>query len=95
MCWKSQSLQTVASFEKIFCIRVLVLELPTQWFKALSFVEFAMLTRDYRECSHYSRSSVSTPELKMSNTFIDVLSLCKRHVDRLPSEFRECSEDSL
>ena len=36
MCWKSQSLQTVASFAKILCIRVLVLELPTQWFKALS-----------------------------------------------------------
>ena len=35
MCWKSQSLQTVASFNKILCIRVLVLELPTQWFKAL------------------------------------------------------------
>ena len=26
----------------------------------------AMLTRDYRECSQYSRSSVGTPELKMS-----------------------------
>ena len=90
-----QSLQTVASFEKIFCIRVLVLELPTQWFKALSFVDFAMLTHDYRECSHYSRGSVGTPELKMSNTFIDVLSVCRKHVDRLPSDFRECSEDSL
>ena len=65
MCWKSQSLQMLASFEKIFCIRVLVLELPTQWFKALSFVDFAMLTRDHRECSRYSRSSVGTPELKM------------------------------
>ena len=73
----------VASFEKILCIRVLVLELPTQWFKALSFVDFAMLTRDHRECSRYSRSSVGTPELKMSNTFINVLILCKRHVDRL------------
>ena len=71
------------SFAKIFCIRVLVLELPTQWFKALAFVEFAMLTRDYRESSRYSRSSVGTPELKMLNTFINVLSLCKRHVDRL------------
>ena len=95
MCWKSQTLQTVASFEKILCIRVLVLELPTQWFKALSFVDFAMLTRDYRECSRYLRSSVGTPELIMLNTFINVLSLCKRHVDRLQSEFRECSEDSL
>ena len=33
---------------------------------ALAFVEFAMLTRDYRESSRYSRSSVGTPELKMS-----------------------------
>ena len=64
MCWKSQSLQTLVSFEKTLCIHVLVLELPTQWFKALSFVDFAMLTRDYRECSRYSRSSVRTPELK-------------------------------
>ena len=64
MCWKSQSLRTVASFEKTLCIRVLVLELPTQWFQALFSVDFAMLTRDYRECSRYSRSSVGTPELK-------------------------------
>ena len=63
MCWKSQSLQTVASFDNILHIRVLVLELPAQWFNALSFVDFAMLTHDYRECSHYSRSSVGTPEL--------------------------------
>ena len=34
----------------------------------------AMLTRDYRECSCYSRSSVGTPELKMSNTVINALS---------------------
>ena len=32
-----------------------------------------MLTRDYRECSRYLRSSVDTPELKMSNKFIDAL----------------------
>ena len=64
-----------------------MLELPTQWFKALSSVEFAMLTRDYRECSCYSRSSVGTPELKMSNTFINVLSLSMKHVERLPNEF--------
>ena len=87
MCWLSQSLQTVVSFAKIFCICVLVLELPTQWFKALSFVDFAMLTRDYRECSCYSRSSVGTPELKMLNTFINALSLCRKPVDRLSSEF--------
>ena len=62
MYWKSQSLQMVASFNKIVCIRVLVLELPTQWFKALSF-EFAMLTRDYRESSRYLRSSVGNPDL--------------------------------
>ena len=37
MCWKSQSLQMIASFDKILCIHVLVLELPTQWFKALTF----------------------------------------------------------
>ena len=95
MAWKSQSLQTVASFEKIFCIHLLVLELPTQWFKAFSFVDFAMLTRDYRECSRYSRSSVGTPELKMSNTLINVLSVCRKYVDHLQSEFGECSEDSL
>ena len=95
MCWKSQSLQMVASFDNILYIRVLVLELPTQWFNALSFVDFAMLTRDYRECSRYSRSSVGTPELQLSNTFINVLSLSMMHVERPPSEFRECSEDSL
>ena len=33
-----------------------------------------MLTRDYRECSRFSRSSVGTPELKKSNTFINALS---------------------
>ena len=32
-----------------------------------------MLTCDYRECSRYLRSSVGTPELKMSNKFIDAL----------------------
>ena len=32
-----------------------------------------MLTLNYRECSRYSRSSVCTPELKMSNKFIDAL----------------------
>ena len=32
-----------------------------------------MLTRDYRECSRYSRSSVGIPELKISNKFIDAL----------------------
>ena len=63
MCWKSQSLQTVASFDNILHICVFVLELPAQWFNALSFVEFAMLTREYRECSRYSRSSVGTSEL--------------------------------
>ena len=63
MCWKSQSLQTVASFFHILYIHVLVLELPAQWFNALSFVDFGMLTHDYRECSHYLRSSVGTHEL--------------------------------
>ena len=32
-----------------------------------------MLTRDYRECSRDSRSSVGTPELKMANKFIGAL----------------------
>ena len=32
--WQSQSLQTIASFDNILHIRVLVLELPAQWFKA-------------------------------------------------------------
>ena len=32
-----------------------------------------MLTHDYRECSRYSRSSVSTPKLTMSNKFMDAL----------------------
>ena len=54
-----------------------------------------MLTRDYRECSHYSRSSAGAPKLKMSNTFIDALTYAGRPVDHSHSEFRECSEDSL
>ena len=62
LCWNSQSLQTVASFAKILCIRVLVLELPMQWFKALS--DECQLTRDCRECSRYRRSSVGNPDLK-------------------------------
>ena len=33
----------------------------------------AMLICDYRECSRYSVSSVGTPELKISNKFIDAL----------------------
>ena len=33
----------------------------------------AILTRDCREFSRYSRSLASAPELKMSNTFIDAL----------------------
>ena len=34
LCWQSQSLQTIVSFDNILHIRVLVLELPAQWFKA-------------------------------------------------------------
>ena len=30
-----------------------------------SIIDFAMLTRDYRECSHYSCSSVGNPDLKI------------------------------
>ena len=63
--------------------------------QSIYFVDFAMLTRDYREYSRYSRSSVGTPELKISNTFIDALNVCRKPVDHLQSEFRECSEDSL
>ena len=63
--------------------------------QSITFVDFAMLTRDYRECSRYSRISVGTPELQLSNTFTNVSSLGMVHVERLPSKFRECSEDSL
>ena len=55
----------------------------------------AMLTHTYRECSRYSRSPVRNPDLKNVNTFINALSLYYAAVDRLHSEFRECSEDSL
>ena len=55
----------------------------------------AILTRDCRECSRYSRSSVGNPDLKNVNTFIKVLTLYYAAVHRLHSEFRECSEDSL
>ena len=68
---------------------------PNTMFQSIIFVDFAMVTRDYRECSHYSRISVGTPELQLSNTFINVLGLIMMHVERLPSEFRECAEDSL
>ena len=63
--------------------------------QSIILVDFAMLTRDHRECSHYSRISVGTPELQLSNMFINVLSLVMMHVECLPSEFRECFEDSL
>ena len=77
----------IASFDNILHIRVLVLELPAQWFKALPLLIFAMLTHDYRECSRYSRVTVGTPELQLSNTFSNVLSLGMVSVGRLPSEF--------
>ena len=63
--------------------------------QGITFVDFAMLTRDYRECSRYSCVTVGTPELQLSNMFSNVLSLGMVSVVRLPSEFRECSEDSL
>ena len=63
--------------------------------QSITFVDFAMPTRDYRECSRYSHISVGTPELQLSNTFSNVLSLGIKHVEHLPSKFRECSEDSL
>ena len=40
-------------------------------------INFAMLTRDCREYSHYSRSSVGNPDLK-SNPFIDALNVCRK-----------------
>ena len=58
-------------------------------------IDFAMLTRDYRECSRYSRSPVRNPDLKNLNMFINALSLYYAAVDCPHSEFRECSEDSL
>ena len=63
--------------------------------QSITFVGFAMLTCDYRECSRYLRISVGTPELQFSNTFSNVLSLSMMHDESPPSEFRECSEDSL
>ena len=54
-----------------------------------------LLDSEYSESSGDSRVSVGTPKLQLSNTFINVLSLCKKHVDHLPSEFRECFEDLL
>ena len=47
--------------------------------QSIIFVDFAMLTCDYRECSRYSHISVGTPELQLSNTFINVLSLSMMH----------------
>ena len=47
--------------------------------QGITFVDFAMLTRDYRECSCYSRISVGTPKLQLSNTFSNVLSLSMMH----------------
>ena len=55
----------------------------------------AILTRDCREYSSYSRSSVGNPDLKNVNMFIKVRSLYYAAVHRLHSEFLECSEDSL
>ena len=47
--------------------------------QSIIFVDFAMLTHDYRECSRYLRISVGTPELQLSNTFSNVLSLSMMH----------------
>ena len=47
----------------------------------------AMLTRDYRECSRYSRSSVGTPELKISNTFINALTYAGKLLIVLTANF--------
>ena len=63
--------------------------------QCITFVGFLMLTRNYRECSHYLRIAVGTPELQFSNMLSNVLTLSMLHVECLPSEFRECFEDSL
>ena len=47
-----------------------------------------MLTRDYRECSRYSRSSVGTPELKMSNTFINALTYAGKLLITFTANFK-------
>ena len=47
--------------------------------QSITFVDFAMLTRDYRECSRYLRISVGTPELQFLNTFSNMLSLSMMH----------------
>ena len=63
--------------------------------QSITFVGFAILTRDYRECSRYSHISVGTPELHFSNTFSNVLIFSMMHVGRIAGKFRECSEDLL
>ena len=47
--------------------------------QGITFVDFAVLTCDYRECSHYSRISVGTPKLQLQKTFSNVLSLSMMH----------------
>ena len=47
--------------------------------QGIMFVDFAMLTCDYRECSRYLRISVSTPQLQLSNMFSNVLNLSMMH----------------
>ena len=47
----------------------------------------AMLTRDYRECSRYSRSSVGTPELKMFNMYINALTYAGKLLIVLTANF--------
>ena len=54
-----------------------------------------LLDSKYSKSFGDSRVSAGTPELQLSNKFINVLSLSMMHVEHLPSEFRECSEDSL
>ena len=46
-----------------------------------------LLDSEYSESSGDSCVSAGTPELQLSNTFINVLSLSMMHVERLPSEF--------
>ena len=62
MCWKSQSLQTVASFFEDCLYSRTCVGAPNTMVQNI--VDFAMLTRDYRECSRYLHSSVGNPDLK-------------------------------
>ena len=83
------------SFDNIRCTHAPVLELPLPClvYSKLHYVIAFLLDSEYSESSGDSRVSVGTPELQLLNIFINVLSVCRKPVDCLQSEFRECSED--